>query len=120
MLGTCNNVFNSVIGSTVVGGSIEYDTPDPSSGANGIKFNASVNENSNVIYSFETNQDWAPTTLTATFKAGTDITSQSVLGPSCTLNPHDPHPPVTPEPATLALLATGAMPLLGALRRRKS
>ena len=118
ILGACDNVFNSVIGSSVIGGPIEFDTPDPSTGANGMKFDASVAENTTVIYSFESSKDWAPTNLTATFKAGTIVTSQTVVGPSCTLNPHDPHPPVTPEPGTLALLSLGSLPLLRVLRRR--
>ena len=67
---------------------------------------------------FETSKDWAPANLTATFKAGTNVTSQTVLGPSCTLNPHDPNPPVTPEPGALALLSLGSLPLLRVLRRR--
>jgi MYXO-CTERM domain-containing protein len=118
VLGVCDDVFNSVIGSTVIGGPIEFDTPDPPTGANGIKFNASVVGNTTVIYSFETSKDWTPTNVIVTFKAGTKVTSQTVLGPSCSLNPHDPNPPVTPEPGTLALVSLGGLPLLRTLRRR--
>ena len=33
ILGVCDDVFNSVIGSSVIGGPIEFDTPDPPTGA---------------------------------------------------------------------------------------
>jgi hypothetical protein len=116
-LGICLDVFNSIVDNSVVGGPFEFSPasdPDPTTGAIGLKFDSGTSDGQTKIYSFLVNQDWASTGVTATFKAGGNVTTQlNVLAPDCEMVT-----PVVPEPATLALLGIGGAPLLAATRRR--
>jgi hypothetical protein len=138
ILGICEDVYDSVKSVSIDGvqfddpdmngvftrmgrdESIEFSDPDPTTCVTGMKFDDLDFEDldgseDGVVFSFLVNQNWAPGSLDATFKAGSDVVQvqHNVTGPSCELNTT-----VVPEPGTLALLATGCSPMLLRLRRR--
>lgn len=113
LIDLCDEVYADIVLGSLYGGTAYEFGHDPTTSADGLKFEVDMDDLDHGRFGFRTHQAWEPGLLDVAFKSGQELYFQdNVVGPHCAS--------VVPEPGTMSLLGLGAMGLVGRPRRRRS